>query len=95
MAVFDFKQVANLARDIQQSGINLADFAIAISSDNFVDPNQVSARKSSLDRAGDPAAGVFDGIDFNTSQTLRIGELLGTWEEPEIAHEHDVRARFA
>lgn len=69
-------QVASLARDIEVSKLNLADFGFHV---NTSDDPSVSGSIASPDDENNDKGGILDGIDF-CSRSARINELLGDWE---------------
>jgi hypothetical protein len=83
-------QVANLARDIELFGIDLNDFGLA--PDQYTLCEEGSSTGKSLRNV--EGGNIFTGINFSASQTVKINELLGAWEEPEIANEKDDSANI-
>jgi len=74
-------EVAALARDIEISEINLADFGIT-HVNTFDDPSETGSivkddKESTTSGVG--GSGILEGRDFS-SRNSRINELLGEWE---------------
>lgn len=70
--------VAALARDIEDSGINLADFGLHCDPDYYDDGNgdgdNSVAKESTM-------LGLLDGVDLS-SRRQKVEEILGEWEQP-------------
>jgi hypothetical protein len=94
-------QVASLAKDtefkgldVTDMGLNVGDYVLAEIDDGFIgdiDP-QASKRKSSRSvdaNSGGGAAsiGLLERVKMSSQQKVKINELLGAWEEPEILSE--------
>ena len=88
--------VAALARDIEQQTFSKKDFQLDTSryaemEENSVDKDKPTPDEDASVTGKSNADNVMEGIRINSEQKVRIDELLGAWEEPEIVNKKDVR----
>ena len=88
--------VAALARDIEQQTFSRKDFQLDTSryaemEENSVDKDKPTPDEDASVTGKSNADNVMEGIRINSEQKVRIDELLGAWEEPEIVNKKDVR----
>ena len=88
--------VAALARDIEQQTFSRKDFQLDTSryaemEETSVDKDKPAPDEDASVTAKSNAGNVMEGIRINSEQKVRIDELLGAWEEPEIVNKKDVR----
>jgi len=74
-------QVASLAREIEVTKVNLADFGLAVSKYDVAD-DAGSLNFASEDDDQTSKCGVLDGLNLS-ARKARIVELLGEFDEPE------------
>jgi hypothetical protein len=85
-------KVAALSREIEQFGNDFLEFHLEPGRYEVDDDGSTSARSSGAKKSVvvSPSTNLVSGLTFTTSQSARITELLGAWEEPEFANEKDV-----